>query len=68
MRDYELRLKRIFDMINSAEYFSENDIQKTINEPFNNWDTLWTLISLGRIKVNLLSQKPRFKSMDEIMN
>ena len=66
--DFDNRLFRLFNALDNSNFFTDEEVEKVFDAPFDNWDKFWMLVSMGMIGINLISRKYPIKTSEDIYN
>lgn len=66
MRDWESRINRLFEKLQSMDIYSSEDIEKILSDPIKHWDNVWTLVSLKQLKVKLIKRSYPIRYIDQL--
>lgn len=66
MSQWENRLASIFTKLKTSQYFTEEDLDRIVANPEGNWERFWTLVSMKRIRIDLVTRKYPIKTIDQL--
>jgi len=66
MSMWDGKIRGIFNKLSATSYFTEEEIEKILAEPEENWLRVWILVSMREVSVDLVSRAYPIKTLEDL--